>query len=448
MKKYAVSLIFLFSLHIVVAQDIILTLSAEIDQEKTSLDSILVENISNGTDTIYSNLPENDFYRINLTNYNLLGAYDWDFNQSSGSFSIMRNLPGNIVLEYRGSSASEFILTVFNINGQIVYSSGKQNINWGKSVQLNVNSTGMFLVKTETETDIQAFKVVGIGKGNNYSLNFSEEFTRALDIKSNISNNENDFHFSSGDSIKISVYKQGYSATAQQYKITQSMETVFPLSEIQLTGILVDSRDNHEYKTIIINEKEYMAENMAYLPVVSPASSDSYTEPMYYVYGYYGTDVDSAKNTDIFKTYGVLYNLYAIDSVCPAGWHVISDMEWTDLAQYIDSQSENEGRQGYTWLTVGKHLKATGTIQDGNGLWRNDIPGNLGTDDYDFSALPGGKREIDGTFKGMGENTYFWLRKWGYYISWSGKQLNYNSASLMQPTVQGTTGFSVRCIKD
>lgn len=70
---------------------------------------------------------------------------------------------------------------------------------------------------------------------------------------------------------------------------------------------LIDPRDNKTYKTVIICDQEWMAENLAYLSSVSPSSQGSMSAPYYYVYGYQGSDVVAAKATDNYKIYGVLY---------------------------------------------------------------------------------------------------------------------------------------------
>lgn len=76
---------------------------------------------------------------------------------------------------------------------------------------------------------------------------------------------------------------------------------------------MIDPRDNHEYKIVTIGEQIWMAENLAYLPSVSKpedaATSDG--DPLYFVFNYDGKDVNAAKATKEYKTYGVLYNWYA-----------------------------------------------------------------------------------------------------------------------------------------
>jgi len=134
-------------------------------------------------------------------------------------------------------------------------------------------------------------------------------------------------------------------------------------------------------------------------------------------------------------TYGYLYNWYAAtDSreICPTGWHVPSDAEWTTLTDFIGTNP-------------GTKLKKNST------LWST----NTGTDNYGFSALPGGYRDVNGGFTDIGGISFFWSanesevraplnRAWNrtmYYYSGIVGRTNssYNDKSV---------GASLRCLKD
>ncbi|NLB63985.1 MAG: hypothetical protein GX801_07760 [Fibrobacter sp.] len=95
-------------------------------------------------------------------------------------------------------------------------------------------------------------------------------------------------------------------------------------------GTFEDERDSNVYKTVQIGNQTWMAENLRYLPSLN-GTEDSEEDAKYYVYGYEGSDVDNAKNTDNYKTYGVLYNFVAAKVACPAGWHLPSNTEWNAL---------------------------------------------------------------------------------------------------------------------
>ncbi len=112
---------------------------------------------------------------------------------------------------------------------------------------------------------------------------------------------------------------------------------------------MTDARDGRSYATVKIGLQTWMAENLAYLPSVSPYSSKSGSEPFYYVAEYQGNDLSEAKNLPNYITYGALYNWPAamagdtgstenpsgVKGVCPDGWHLPSDTEWTVLTSYL-----------------------------------------------------------------------------------------------------------------
>jgi uncharacterized protein (TIGR02145 family) len=125
-----------------------------------------------------------------------------------------------------------------------------------------------------------------------------------------------------------------------------------------------DARDNQTYRIVTIGSQTWMAENLKYLPSVVRPRTGSKTTPHYYVYGYDGTNVTDAKATANYNTYGVLYNWPAamngtassttnpsgVQGVCPDGWHLPSDAEWTELTDYLGGA-----------IDAGGKLKETGT---------------------------------------------------------------------------------------
>jgi len=209
-------------------------------------------------------------------------------------------------------------------------------------------------------------------------------------------------------------------------------------NELQFTTALedlLDSRDGNTYKVVKIGDQVWMAENLAYLPSVSPSTEASDTYPIYYVYDYEWTNINEAKATSNYQTYGVLYNWPAAMEACPTGWHLPSDYEWQQLMDFVEDD-------GYVNM-VGLVLKATnGWAEDGNG-----------TDIYDFSALPGGLRwfEYDGgpifRFKEVG--AYWWSSTETEYDNdaWS-RYLRSENSDFIRERGPFDFGFSVRCIRD
>lgn len=195
------------------------------------------------------------------------------------------------------------------------------------------------------------------------------------------------------------------------------------------TGTLV--YDGKTYKTVTIGGKEWMAENLAYLPSVSPSSSYSYTEPYYYVYGYQGTSVSAAKATDNYSTYGVLYNWPAALEACPSGWHLPSDTEWTELENAL------------TGTDKGSQLAGNANLWQNGSLENSSQFGTSG-----FSALPGGSRYPNGSFDNVGTDGNWWsATEDGSYGAWY-RSLYYDLSGVYRYGYNKESGFSVRCIRD
>src|SRR6056297_474152 len=161
-----------------------------------------------------------------------------------------------------------------------------------------------------------------------------------------------------------------------------------PTNEGTVTDI-----DGNVYSTVIIGDQEWMAENLKTTTYNDGTSIDLVTDDTDWennttgAYCWYDND-----QANYAETYGALYNWHAVNNgnLCPDGWHVPTDAEWTTLEDYITS----DGHIG----TEGAALKATyGWYDDGNG-----------TDDYGFSALPGGGRHYDYSFFGEGYFGSWW----------------------------------------
>nr|NQU93850.1 hypothetical protein [Bacteroidota bacterium] len=175
-----------------------------------------------------------------------------------------------------------------------------------------------------------------------------------------------------------------------------------------------DARDGQTYETVQIEEQCWMAENLAYLPEVSPSSQGNNTDSYYYVYDYQGTDVAEAKATENYQNYGSLYNWPASLTACPTDWHLPTDAEWTVLTDHL----------GGTGVAGGK-MKSTRTAPDPHPRWNS--PNTGATNTSGFSGLPGGTRSTNGTFYYLGNFGYFWSSTehsttyaWGRNLGYSG----------------------------
>ena len=253
--------------------------------------------------------------------------------------------------------------------------------------------------------------------------------------------------FSSVFAQNDTMYIMKSGAIVGQYNVNTEVDSVIfykPTIEETTSETFIDSRDGNEYNWVQIGDQVWMAENLAYLPSVNMVAYGSAAGSYYYVYGYDGTNVADAKATDNYATYGVLYNWTAamdgeassttnpsgIQGVCPDGWHLPSDAEWTELTDYLGGTS-----------VAGGKLKETGTTH-----WAS--PNTGATNETGFTALPGGLRHDNGTFTNIGDGGYWWSAT-EYVATYAcGRSMIFNLSNLYRLYDNKVVGFSVRCLRD
>jgi|GEM_PF-2418962 len=227
------------------------------------------------------------------------------------------------------------------------------------------------------------------------------------------------------------------------------------------TGTFIDARDAREYKWVYIGPQKWMSENLAWLPAVSPPTTGSATEKLYYVYSYNGTDVQAAKAVENYSKYGALYNWPAVmdgaassnanpsgvRGACPVGWHVPSRMEWQFLKMYLTDNGYGYGGSGFD---IGKSLAST------SGWDASAVPGQVGNDQASnnssgFNGLPGGARDITNGGEWVGLNSYsFWWNTTAFNDPMSycnGLFSGYDYLRIDEP-YQKNAGMSIRCVAD
>jgi uncharacterized protein (TIGR02145 family) len=201
------------------------------------------------------------------------------------------------------------------------------------------------------------------------------------------------------------------------------------------SGEFVDKRDDKKYKWIKIGSQTWMAENLkttkfndgTTIPYV-PGNSvwSSLTTPGYCWYNH--------NELTYGNTYGAIYNWYAVNTgkLCPIGWHVPTDDEWSILTSYLGGEK-----------IAGGKLKETGVIH-----W--DSPNTDATNETSFTGLPGGWRLFtDGEFVNIKVNGNWWSATGDKltYSAWC-RGLWSESGTVDKSQTSTESGFSVRCLKN
>jgi uncharacterized protein (TIGR02145 family) len=192
--------------------------------------------------------------------------------------------------------------------------------------------------------------------------------------------------------------------------------------------------DGHVYKTVTINGKVWMAENLrvthlndlAPIPYINNKTEWANKTGRAYCYDNYSDSVSA-----VAKTYGCLYNWFTVGTgkLAPKGWHVPNNKEWQALVDYLG------GNQ-----SAGAFMKEAGIVH-----WIS--PNTGANDEYGFTALPGGLNLYNGTFGYLGTRAYFWSADYSgtnaYYLA-----LLYNNKSATVTYTDKNAGVSIRCVKD
>ena len=197
------------------------------------------------------------------------------------------------------------------------------------------------------------------------------------------------------------------------------------------TGGTVTDIDGNVYPTVTIGTQTWMAENLKTTRYRNGDSIPNVTDSLQWstlttaAYCNYNNDIN------MVKTYGHLYNWYAITSsknIAPAGWHMPSDAEWTTLVNFLGD-------------SPGGKLKATGTT-----YWNS--PNTGATNSSGFSGLPAGDRSYTGLFHYIGVYACWWCST--EYSAANGWEyvLEYNRTGVTRMNYSKGLGLSVRCVKD
>ena len=215
----------------------------------------------------------------------------------------------------------------------------------------------------------------------------------------------------------------------------------------KIYGTLNDARDEKIYRTVEIGDQTWMAENLNY---AYPKASETDSDSLSFCYG------NNAANC---ATYGRLYTwAAAMDSsavfsddgkdcgydttctaadtvrgVCPEGWHLPSNDEWSALEKSVAESLYNGETEN-----VGYALKSTsGWYDNGNG-----------SDAFGFGGLPAGYRNSNSMFKLVQSYALFWSSSENSTSNVYSRDLYYGSTDLRTNNGSKYSARSVRCVKD
>ena len=207
---------------------------------------------------------------------------------------------------------------------------------------------------------------------------------------------------------------------------------------IYTSGNGVTDIEGNFYQSIIINGQEWMAENLRSTrysngDTIPNVSSDAIwanlTSEAYCFY--FDGSVTYYNNP--------MYNWFVINdtrNVCPNGWHVPTDSEWTTFINFLDPNADGGNNSSNS---AGGKMKSTDTY------WQ--IGDLTGTNESGFTALPKGWRFSDGSFMEM-DNALWWSSSEYDSISSVVRAVFVSANNAYRGVENKGVGLYVRCLKD
>ena len=193
-------------------------------------------------------------------------------------------------------------------------------------------------------------------------------------------------------------------------------------------GSMTDPRDGMVYKTTTIGGQVWMAENLNYFDIEGAPSSIK-NDWCYW---------DKPENCE---SAGRLYTWKVAQRVCPEGWRLPTNEDWTALLTAVGADTLNP----IAWTGANVLKSKSG--------WEN---GGNGTDDFGFTALPAGRKfstKVQDGFTNHGCSAYMWsatepdITAGADTLAFS-LELNCSNENALVNTMKKTEGLSVRCVKD
>ncbi|HLN73932.1 MAG TPA: FISUMP domain-containing protein [Prolixibacteraceae bacterium] len=219
------------------------------------------------------------------------------------------------------------------------------------------------------------------------------------------------------------------------------------------TNDLITDIDGNTYNTITIGNQEWMAENLRTtrfangdpIATTTPATLPImyYTDPVYQ-WAYDGLEKNATK-------YGRLYTWYAVMDrrrLCPDGWHIPSDAEWTELENYLISNR-------YNYDGTNSRNKVALALASTKGWSYCESSGSPGNNSYadnrdktGFTALPAGYRNHEGKFIDLGNSSCFWSSSEAFTYNAYYRYIRSTNKEFVRSSYYEFCAVSVRCIKD
>ncbi len=413
------------------AQTIALTFTAKFEGLHKPLDSVLVQNLTQGGDTVLygsdttlilsSTIGMEENGPAAPAGLTLLPNHPNPFNEST---TIRFYLPGDELVA----------LKVFDLTGRELTRHVEALTAGLHSFSFYPGQGNQYLLSVETRDQRRVQKLIHIGPGTGRCR--MEHSGWQPGSAPGQRKSQSGFPWVPGDELRYFGFA-GLGTNLAGHNIindipAQSKVCIFNLLHGMpcMSHPFATDHESNVYRTVRIGSQCWMRENLKSVKYndgsAIPANPAGWPWQNLTsgALGWYNGD-----SATYHPLYGPLYNWYAIASgnLCPTGWHVPAASEWATLVNYVGGQQ-----------VAGLKLKEKG--------WQHWHSTNTGTNDYGFTALPGGFANPYGSYVEIGGNTTMWTSSEGTFNSGTNYYTYHFLEEFYHQDYDKSMGASVRCI--
>jgi len=363
----------------------------------------------NGAETVTLALEKNVTDTLILPYVKMTGVAYFAGQRHANALSVVANKSGSVTVNLPAQSYKNAEVALYTVNGKRVMSGKASSLNAVNVISRGNVATGVYLLSVRGANS-EAVTARLTHSGGGLSINTAFTGGSVADARK-MAKEAADVDMAW--TVTVSTAEEGYKDyvfTITPKKWNNPLKTITLVEDINvIKSTFTDDRDGTVYKTVKIKNQTWMAEN---LNIYNRTVADG-------AWCFRGADSNCVK-------YGRLYNWTMAKIACPTGWRLPKSEEWNTLI---------------TTAVEGNVLKATTG-------WANNSDGSSGngTDDFGFSALPGGKRWANGSFTYDDGSEGYW---WCIYNDGSrGYTYTTRDGFKIQSSVAAGDAHSVRCVQD
>lgn len=336
------------------------------------------------------------------------------------------------ILEIYPPINGDATISVFDMTGKPVFISQAYLENSKQEFRLSGFESGFYLINVRGSSYQFSVKLIcsdnnggsiAVEKlSGNMSGSASEQKIDRKELQATI-----EMEYNEGDRLKFTGISGNYRTVLMDIPVSDKT--------VLFNFIPCTDGDLNNYSIVEIGNQIWMAENLkttkyldqSPIPNVPDQSIwDGLASPGYCWF---------SNNVNYKDVYGALYNFYVLDPagnggkyVCPSGWHIPTDQQWTELTSYLGDAE------------AGNKLKESGTSH-----WKR--PNSSATNESGFTALPGGYRAMNLGYMVFGEGGCWWSSTEADPSSSWERGMNISRTDVYRTHVSRDFGFSIRCLK-